>query len=153
MHLTLAFLGDIPDALLPDAIAATTAGAAGHRAFTASLDHVGRFPAHGAPRVVWLGVGEGAAELGVLAGSVRAALAAKRLPFDAKPFEAHVTLARVRERATPDDLRAVAAAVTGGRVGALAFDVAGVLLVESELGARGPRYTPRAAVPLGAGTA
>lgn len=153
MHLTLAFLGDVPDARLPDAVAATEAGAAGQRAFAASLEHVGRFPATGPPRVAWLGVGAGGAELVTLAASVRDALAARRLPFDAKPFEPHVTLARVRERSARDDLRAVTDAVAGARVPALRFEVAGILLLQSELGPRGPRYTPRAAVPLGVGTA
>lgn len=153
MHLTLAFLGDVPVARLPDAIAATELGATGHDAFEAALDRVGRFPAGGAPRVVWVGLGDGAAAVAALASSVRAALAAKQLPFDAKPFQPHVTLARVRDRITHADAQLVADAVGRARIAPVRFEVSGVLLLESQLGPQGPRYTPRAALPLGVGRA
>lgn len=153
MHITLAFLGAVPDARLPDAIAATEIAAARQQGFAASVGRVGRFPENGPPRIVWLGLADGVLELAALAASVRAALGAKHLPFDAKPFRPHLTLARVRETATPDEVRAIVDAVASVRVAPLRFVVSDVLLIESRLGPQGPRYTPRADEPLGVGPA
>src|SRR5438045_3763029 len=99
MHVTLAFLGATPDARLAEVVIAVTEAVADTRQFTAALDRVGRFPDHGSPRVVWLGIGPGAHELSAIADGVRESLAARGLPFDQKPFRPHVTLARVSERA------------------------------------------------------
>lgn len=152
MHVTLAFLGAVPGDRLDDAVAATQAAAAVHRPFTASVDRLGRFPEQGgSPRIVWLGIGEGAGVLGALASSVRDALAARALPFDEKRFAPHVTLARIREGADPDDVGAVVAALARARIAPMRFAVDRVLLLESELTPKGPRYTPRAAVPLEVG--
>ncbi len=152
MHITLAFLGEVPTSHLGDAQTAVRAAAAGHGAFDATVDHIGRFPEHGPPRVVWVGLGEGADAFKALAASIRAALTARHLPFDTKPFQPHVTLARVREGTSRDELRDIADAVAHARIASARFAVEGFLLLESELGAKGPRYTPRAAVPREVGT-
>ena len=148
MHVTLAFLGAIPDERLAEVVGAATTAAAGLRAFRVSLDAVGRFPSGGAPTVAWLGVGEGATEMTALADALRRSLAAGSLPFDAKPFRPHVTLARVRERAGRDEVRAIAAAIERARIPALRFTADAVSVVESVVSSKGPRYTDRAAVPL-----
>jgi len=149
MHVTLAFLGAVPDERLPEVTHAVTTATAGRPAFPVSLDAVGRFPSGGAPTVAWLGVGEGAAEMTALAESVRRSLAAGSLPFDAKPFHAHVTLARVREHAGRDEMRAIAAAIERARLPPMRFTADAVSVIESVVSSKGPRYTARAAVPLG----
>lgn len=149
MHVTLAFLGAVPDDRLAAAVAAVRSAGARQRSFTASVDRLGRFPEHdGVPRVVWLGIGDGADALGALASSVRDELRARELPFDAKPFEPHVTLARVRDGADRADARAVADALDHARFPATRFAVNGFALVESHLTPQGPRYAPHVAVPL-----
>ena len=151
MHVTLAFLGAVPDERLGEVVSAVTGAATGRRAFPVSLDTVGRFPSGGAPTVAWLGVGEGAAEMTALAESVRRSLATGSLPFDAKPFRPHVTLARVRERASSDEVREIAATIERARTPALQFTADAAIIVESVVSSKGPRYTARAAVPLGMG--
>ena len=149
LHLTLAFLGSIPDERLPDVIAACAAAASAQAPFDIALDRAGRFPLAGAPRVVWLGVGEGATESADLAAAVRRALTARGLPFDEKPFRAHVTLARVGPDVDRTAARAIAAATERLRLPSLRFAAEAILPIESVLSPKGPRYTPRAAVPLG----
>ncbi len=148
MHVTLAFLGAVPDERLADVVGAATAAASGRRAFSVAIDTVGRFPSGGAPTVAWLGVGEGANEMTILAESLRRSLAAASLPFDAKPFRPHVTLARVRDRAGRDEVRAIAAAIARARVPAMRFTAEAVSVVESVVSSKGPRYTALAVVPL-----
>src|SRR3979409_2217107 len=74
MHLTLAFLGWTPDEPLGAVVEAARATPRGPGAFDLPFAGAGRFPASGRPRVVWLGVGEGADPLGRLAASVTAEL-------------------------------------------------------------------------------
>lgn len=148
LHLTLAFLGSVPDERVPDVIAACAGAAKAHAPFDIVLDRAGRFPEGGAPRVVWLGLGEGAAESADLAASVRRELSARGLAFDDRPFRPHVTLARVRPGVDRIAAGVIAAAVERLRPKALRFAAESIVAMESLLSPRGPRYRPRAVVPL-----
>lgn len=148
MHITLAFLGRTPDERLPDVTVAVDNAASTAKAFDVELDRPGRFPPTGRPRVVYLGVGAGAPAVLALGERVRTELQRLAIPFDAKPLRAHVTLGRLREDAELADARAIAAAVAALRVPHLRFRVDSVTAFESVLSPRGPRYTPRATVPL-----
>jgi 2'-5' RNA ligase len=99
--------------------------------------------------VVWLGVGEGAAALAGLAGSVTAQLRDRRIPFDDRPFAPHLTLARVRAEASGAEVRTVAAAIEGIVVPELRATIDRFAVVESVLSPKGPRYTTRLEVSLG----
>lgn len=151
MHLTLAFLGDTPDPRLAEVIAGAEAAAAGQRAFEIVLDQAGRFPVSGVPRVVWLGVGAGRGPLQALADRVVTALRERALRFAARPFQPHLTLARIPERTPLPEARAIAAAVAGLRVRPLAVPVDRIVVVESVLFARGPRYRERGEARLSGG--
>lgn len=151
MHVTLAFLGNIGEERLAEVTAATEAAAAGVTAFDIELDRPGRFPPSGKPRVVWLGIGAGAPPLLSLGERVRVELGRRVIPFDAKPLRAHVTLGRVREDVALVDARAIAAGVEAMRVPHLRFRADGVVVFESVLSPRGPRYTARATAPLRVG--
>jgi len=151
MHLTLAFLGDTPDPRLPEAIAAAEAAGAGQHPFEIVLDQGGRFPENGAPRVVWLSVGDGRAPLQALADRVVTALRERALRFEARPFQPHLTLARIPARTPLPEARAIAAAVAVLRVRPLALPVDQIAVVESVLSARGPRYTERGQARLTGG--
>lgn len=149
MHLTLAFLGWTPDERLDAVNEAARAAAAGHRAFDLTLSGAGRFPASGRPRVVWLGIGDGAGALAALADSVTAQLRERQLTFDDRPFAPHLTLARVRDEASGPEARTVAAGIETIVVPELRARIDRIAVVESVLSPKGPRYTDRLAVPLG----
>lgn len=95
LHLTLSFLGDVPDEAAPRLAAALDAATAGLPAFAVQLHGVGAFPDARRPRVVWVGA-RPEPRMGVLAERVRAALAGAGFPGDGKPFKLHLTLARSR---------------------------------------------------------
>ncbi len=151
LHITLAFLGPTSDDRLSDVTAAIVLAASGITAFDIEVDHAGRFPPTGKPRVVWLGVGAGAPALLALGDRVRAELARREIAFDRKPLRAHVTLGRVREDVSLVDARSIAAAAEVMRVPHLRFRADAAVLFESVLSPRGPRYTPRAKAPLRVG--
>lgn len=94
-HLTLSFLGEVPDEATPALAAALDAACAGETAFTLQLHGVGAFPHPQRPRVVWAGARPEPA-LDRLAARTRAALQEAGFPGDGKPFRVHLTLARTR---------------------------------------------------------
>lgn len=149
--MTLAFLGQTSEERLADVTAAVEAAASGVTAFDIEIDHSGRFPPTGKPRVVWLGIGAGAPAVLALGERVRAELARREISFDRKPLRAHVTLARARADVTLVDARAIAAAVEAMRIPYLRFRADAVFVFESVLSSRGPRYTPRSSAPLRVG--
>lgn len=105
LHVTLAFLGDIPEGLVGracDAVEAVAgAGAEGAAADIAAPQRrevrlrcsgLGMFGKRG-DATLWLDLG-GSPGLEELAEEMRAELARRDVPFESKPFRAHVTLAR-----------------------------------------------------------
>jgi len=87
-HITLAFLGETAESNLPAILDSMRCGAAGLEPFSVSLGPVGCFGP-----VLWRGI-EPATPLNGLAAALRAALSAANIRYDAKPFRAHITLAR-----------------------------------------------------------
>jgi RNA 2',3'-cyclic 3'-phosphodiesterase len=153
MHVTLAFLGKSPDERLADVSAAAQAAASEVTAFDVELDRPGRFPPSGKPRVVWLGIGAGAPAVLALGERLRAELGRRAIAFDPKPLRAHVSLGRVREDVALTDARAIAAAAEAMRIPHLRFRADGIVVFESVLSPRGPRYTARSIAPLRVGNA
>lgn len=148
LHLTLAFVGQIAEERVAEVVAATASAARACAPFDVPLDALGRFPAHGKPTVLWVSAGAAGPSIERLGEAVRTELGRRRVPFDAKPLRAHVTLARVREGTSGEEARATIAAVRGARVGPLAFRAAEVQVMESRLGPKGPRYSSRARLTL-----
>jgi len=147
LHLTLAFFGDVDEARVEPLGAALAQVAAGLDPFAVHLGGAGGFPEHGAIRVVWLAI-EPAQELARLSGRLRAAAEICGVASDAKPFRAHVTLARCR-RPWPGRWRGALERLE--LAGASAIEVRSAALMASELGAGGPIYRRLAELPLGTG--
>jgi len=94
LHLTLRFLGATPDVRLAELSAAVAAAARGVAPFRVELAGGGAFPTPERPRVLWIGIGGGAPELGALARRLNGELERLGWPPDDRPFAAHLTLAR-----------------------------------------------------------
>jgi 2'-5' RNA ligase len=109
------------------------------------LGTAGAFPSERRGRVLWLGVSEGDALLAQLAAAVGALLAPVGHPPEARPYHAHLTLARLK---APADLRPVVAALGSTPVGR-AWTAEEVVLFRSKPGRGGSEYTARARFPLG----
>lgn len=95
LHLTLAFLGDVPDDAGPALAGCLDRAVAGRKAFRLQLHGMGAFPDARHARVVWAGA-RPQPRLDELAARVRDELARAGFPSDEKPFRAHATLARTR---------------------------------------------------------
>lgn len=103
-HLTLRFFRELDPERLPALEAVLRDVARREAPFELTLDGVGAFPSRSDPRVVWIGVTAGRAEVFRLAGAISDAIATLGVPPEAPNFEPHLTLFRVRS--TRDRTRA-----------------------------------------------
>lgn len=105
IHLTLKFLGEVPARRL-EAIERALARAV-QEPFSLSvwLGRLGSFGGSTGLRVVWVGLEGDVEELARLAARVEGALDPLGFPRERRPFAAHLTLARVKEGASPQDRR------------------------------------------------
>jgi len=129
-HLTLKFLGNVPDARVP-AVSAALEGVVSGPTLALEAHGLGAFPSLRRPRVLWAGIAGGAPRLVALALNVDRALAALGFPPEERPFRAHLTIGRVR---SPRDAGALAKAVEAEATTALgAWTVGEVILYQSRL--------------------
>lgn len=144
VHLTLKFLGDIAPEIAPRIGQALAEVAARHAPFTLTLGDAGFFPAGnaGRARVLWVGIDGDADALRQLQRDVDDALAALGFPRERHPFRPHLTLARLRHRASPPDRRRAAAALANHPLPqAVRSRADAVSLMQSELLPGGARYS------------
>lgn len=95
-HLTLKFLGEVPDDRA-DAVGGAVQGAAqGTGPLPVSLDGVGAFPSRRRPRVLWVGLAAPPG-LELLQDRVERGLAALGFPVNGDTWRPHLTLGRVRQ--------------------------------------------------------
>lgn len=59
MHITLKFLGDVPNVEVPDVCRVVSEAVAGQPSFEVEFTSAGAFPDNRRPKTLWLGVGEG----------------------------------------------------------------------------------------------
>jgi len=96
LHLTLKFLGDVPDARTAEVCQAVAEVSRQIPGFVISLCGAGAFPNAGRPRTIWMGVDRGREQLAELHRGIDAALAKLGFPADGRRFHPHLTLGRVR---------------------------------------------------------
>ena len=145
-HLTMAFLGDLDEAALMRARACARRAARRASPFEADLRGAGAFPSAARARVVWLGWGAGAAEVGGLHAQLARELEATGFELDRRRFHPHVTLARAR---APLDARPLLDALTPWR--SAAWRVAAIELMASRLTPAGAVHTRLERCELGGG--
>jgi len=146
LHVTLKFLGERRDTLVPDLERALGAVAARHEPIDVHTTEIGAFPNFRRARVVWVGM-TGETELRALTHGIDERFEELGIPAESRAFKAHLTLGRVKGEMTPDDARAMATAAELVRE-PRGFSVRTVDLMHSELGPGGPRYSVLGAVPL-----
>lgn len=138
LHVTLRFLGEVNEDTVA-ALGRVLSGPLPERAFTLRLGGGGCFPPAGDPRIIWVGVTEGADESRAVYQRLDETLRLLNFASEAREYRPHVTLGRVRELSRPAgrNLRVWLQGVPS-RLIDVAIDH--VTLYRSELSSRGPRY-------------
>lgn len=97
LHVTAAFLGDLPAGAVPSLLAAAAAAEAESPSpASAALAGLGGFPSWSRARVLWAGVGEGGGAMGALQASLSRRLAASGFALEDRRYSPHCTLGRVK---------------------------------------------------------
>lgn len=101
IHVTLKFLGDIDPEIMPDLIARIETSIRSFRKFDYICAGTGVFPNVHRPRVLWLGITQGAEVLTNLSKMLDDSLKGMPIEFENREFKAHITLGRVKEIGKP----------------------------------------------------
>jgi 2'-5' RNA ligase len=108
-HVTLAFIGEVPDERVPAAVAALDRAVDGQPPVSVRIAGGGRF-GRGRFTILWVGVH---GDLRPLRRAVTAQLKRARLPYDDKRFHPHLTLARPGDRVPAQDVERDVGALAG----------------------------------------
>jgi 2'-5' RNA ligase len=150
IHLTLKFLGNIPSKRVTEITEAIKEAAQGISPFNLEISGLGVFPNLKQARVFWVSIGGEVDKLSRLQQNIDSALAVLGFAKEERSFVPHLTLARIREGASPPERRNF-----GELVGSTIFEdkyhvkVEAISLMRSQLTPAGAIYTCLSAVELG----
>lgn len=147
MHLTLKFLGEVPDANLPATCEAMTAVAAKYSPVNFSVRGAGCFPPGGAVRIFWVGIEEPTGTLGRLRNACEDAFASLGFARERRSYNPHLTLARVKDPTNSLQIREAARKEANFDAGRQRADE--IVLFQSILSPQGSTYVPLARASLG----
>ncbi len=138
MHLTLKFLGEVPDNQITDVCNATKLVAEGHAAFDLPIKEAGSFGGRSA-RVLWVGAGLDSPELLELQQDLEDELAEAGWPKEGRQFSGHLTLCRIRNSKAGEKLAEAVKQYKDYDLGTVRARA--VCVYESRLRPDGPEYT------------
>ncbi len=146
VHLTLKFIGDIENALVPAVFDVMRSAVSAIEPFEFSVHGLGFFPPGRRPRVLWAGVDGAGEEMALLAHRLDEGLAGLGVAMDNHRFRPHLTLGRARGTIDSETVEAAFARLARGDFGGQ--HVSEIALFMSELHPTGAAYTRMGVVPL-----
>ena len=139
LHITLKFIGEVEAARVEALARAAGAAVGGFSPFRLAVEESGTVPPRGAARVLWLGLKDESGQLARLRRRLEEECEADGFPREPRAFKPHLTVARLR---TPQDAHALSEAHRRTPFGPHHFEVSELIVIRSELGPGGSRYTP-----------
>ncbi len=134
VHVTLDFLGKVGEAYLPSLFAAVERLAVEYTSFELHVSGLVVFPTVRRARVLGLGLEDPSGSLPRAVGALHSGLRAAGLCLEEREFRPHVTLARLREPASLQDLTTSRCAVPSE------YSLGILAIYQSELGPSGAHY-------------
>ncbi len=138
LHLTLKFLGDTEEGLVPEIVTAMREAASGVRPFEIRVRGTGAFPSLGRMNVIWVGV-DGAEPLATIAAALEASMEPLGFRRENRTWRAHVTLARMKGPRDLDPARTILRARAADEFGTHRVDA--IHLKRSILTPQGAEYS------------
>jgi 2'-5' RNA ligase len=149
IHLTLQFLGDISSDRVTEILDAIKRGVGGTPSFQIQLAGLGVFPNPARTQVVWTGIAGDIEQLKQLQKSIEIEMEKLNFPREKRNFTPHLTLARVRDHATPGERKRLGDMVTDTPFTGGIMRVDSVDLMKSHLTRQGALYTRLGSIRLG----
>ncbi len=151
VHMTLKFLGDVEDYLIPEICNSITKVAQETEPFDFEIGDVGCFPPRGPANILWIGTQNGGDKLLNLQKRVDNSMKALHFAPDKKKFNAHTTLARVKDNfRTGKNVRKVIDSITN-TITLGPQPVTQLIVYQSDQTKMGPKYTALHTVDLSTG--
>ena len=146
LHLTLKFLGNTPESLIPGIKTALSSIVSSYQPFYIKIGGTGVFPNRKHPRVCWVGI-EGSDILRRLKEDIEISMQKFRFQKEDKDFSPHMTIGRVRS------LKGIISIVN--ELGFFqekefgTINVENIKIMKSDLQPKGPEYTCLYDIALG----
>lgn len=138
LHITLKFLGDIPQDTVGSVVQAVQLSVSNLKPFFVGFSGIGAFPSMKKPSVFWIGVTKGLEELSVLASSIDAQLSIEGFAREKRNFTPHLTIGRVKSPEDTDELNTALSRMQQVYFGEMKVDT--ITVMESKLYRSGPVY-------------
>lgn len=145
MHLTLKFMGETDEALIPNIREKMEEVRKSHQGFKMEIKGIGTFGKPGKPRVIWAGI-EGSEPARALQHTIEKATGELGFEAEQRDFKPHLTLARVKFIKHTQQLDELIKRDEKKHFQEL--PVTAFHLVESKLTPGGPQYKVLASFPL-----
>jgi len=148
IHLTLKFLGSIAADRTEEITGVIEEAAAGISPFRLEVKGLGVFPNPNRVQVAWVGVSGDIEMLSQLQRRLESGLEKFGFPLEKRQFTPHLTLARMRDRATPDERQRFGRLIVETEFNAGIIAVEAVNLMKSQLTRQGAIYSKINSVSL-----
>ncbi|HMK56084.1 MAG TPA: RNA 2',3'-cyclic phosphodiesterase [Dissulfurispiraceae bacterium] len=146
VHLTLKFLGEVPDDIVRKIGRRLALIGKIHRPFTVDVRGAGAFPSLRDPNVLWVGLGS-SGQLAALYEDIEGSLAEIGFQRERRRFSPHLTVGRVKGMRGIDPVMKVLATYKETFFGTI--EVREILLMKSTLKPSGAEYSKIVACKLG----
>jgi len=148
MHLTLKFIGEIPENALHKVQDMMTLTLQDQHPFNLTIEGLGMYPNYRNPRAVWLGISYDQALIKIHK-KLDQELARINIPSEKRAFSPHLTVARLRRNIETQTARSIGETLSQFKVDTLGTVlVQDIQLYQSQLTPTGPIYTRLLTIPL-----
>ena len=149
IHLTLKFLGSIAVDRIGEITRAMEEAAQGMPPFHLEVKDLGVFPNLKRVQVAWVGISGEVDKLGQLRQGIESNLARLGFAPESRPFTPHLTLARLRDRASLEERQRFGQLIAGTKFEVVyAIEVDAISLMRSQLTREGAIYSRIGSVGL-----
>jgi 2'-5' RNA ligase len=149
IHLTLKFLGDVDTESVGEILKAMEEAVQGTSPFYIEVRGLGVFPNMNRVQVIWVGLHGELEKLGNLQKNIEAILKPLGFTPENRPFTPHLTLARVRDFARPEERQKLGQLISASNFeGKYTINVTYVNLMKSVLTPEGPIYSKLGSIAL-----
>jgi 2'-5' RNA ligase len=145
IHVTLKFLGEVPEDKINEVFVASQKASEGVMKFSMGLKGMGAFPDSRRPRVIWIGTGSGEEELSHLAKRIEEEMEKIGFSREKRKFSAHFTIGRVK---SPKNTEKLMELVESSDFQTEEIEANEVVVMRSQLHPTGAIYTPLKKIPL-----
>ena len=149
IHLTLKFLGNIGMDMVGEITGVLEESARGISPFHLEVKGLGAFPSLKRAQVVWVGLSGELDRLKQLQQRIESNLSPLGFVPESRPFTPHLTLARLRDRVTPEERHSLGQLIASTNLeAAYSLDVDSIHLMRSQLTREGAVYSCLCSIKL-----